>query len=88
MLQQHAAGLQVAVVAGQHQQAVALVVAQVGRQPLFQHQSQHLGIAGAGEVEHLGGEFLGFFIGHALGTVFGHGSLLGYGGRDPEGPGR
>ncbi|MCY1182466.1 hypothetical protein D9M73_230270 [compost metagenome] len=65
--QQHAHRLVVAVVAGQHQQGIALVVTQVGRQAAGKQAPEHVGVALAGTFEHLLGERSGFVIGHGGG---------------------
>ena len=61
--------LHMAVVSGQHQQGVALVVTQVRRQALGQQRSHHGRIALARLVEYLFGKFSGFFGGHLAALV-------------------
>ncbi|MNV11655.1 hypothetical protein D3C71_1022250 [compost metagenome] len=67
-------GVHVAVVSGQHQQGVALVIAQVRRQAFAQQRSHHGRIALACLVENLFGKFGSFFGGH-LAAFVGHWAL-------------
>ncbi|MND92788.1 hypothetical protein D3C80_849610 [compost metagenome] len=66
MLEQHAYGFQVAVVARQHQERVALVIAQVGRQALFEQAAKHHRVPVACHIENLFGELRRFVVGHLL----------------------
>ena len=58
-----------AVVGRQHQQGIAIVVAQVGRQALGQQRGEHGGITFAGHIEDLFGKFGGFVFAHSFGVV-------------------
>ncbi|EVT85018.1 hydrolase [Pseudomonas aeruginosa VRFPA09] len=71
--QQQAYRVGVAMVAGQHQQAIALVVAQVRRQALLQQLLEALAVALAGQVEQLVDELLGFHI-QFWARAIGHGA--------------
>jgi hypothetical protein len=62
VLQQHAGRVRMAVVAGQHRQAVAAFLAQVGRQALTQQRREFAGIPGAREVEDLAHERQRVFV--------------------------
>ena len=73
MLQQHPRGLQMTVIAGQHQQGVALVIAQIDGQAAGQQAHQHRGIALAGTVEDFRGEGCSLLGIHADGcSLIGH----------------
>ncbi|MNN83248.1 hypothetical protein D3C81_2002690 [compost metagenome] len=60
-----------AVITGQHQQGVTLVIAQVGRQTAGKQAPEHVGIALAGTLEDLLGKGRCFVIGHGGGRGLG-----------------
>ena len=57
------------VVGREHQQGVAIVVAEVGGQALGQQRCEHRRVATTGHVEDLLGKFGGFVIGHLFRLV-------------------
>ncbi|MNH27019.1 hypothetical protein D3C79_871110 [compost metagenome] len=67
------------VVTGKHQQGVAIAIAQVHRQAVFQQAPEHYRVALARPVEHLFGERRSLVVVHGRGaTLVRHGEPPGY----------
>ncbi|RMT31435.1 Membrane protein [Pseudomonas syringae pv. solidagae] len=66
VVQQHTDRIRMAVIAGQHQQRIALVVAQICRQALFKQTLEHDGIPLASHIEYLLGELGSFVFSHGF----------------------